>query len=49
MKTGAKTVITGCFNCKNQIRDIAVTHNLDFDVKSIVEVVASSIKGISKI
>ena len=48
MKTGAKTVITGCFNCKNQIRDIAVTHNLDFDVKSIVEVVASSIKGISR-
>ena len=43
-KTGAKTVITGCFNCKNQIRDIAETHNLDFQVKSIVEVVANSIK-----
>jgi len=43
-KTGAKTVITGCFNCKNQIRDIAETHGLDFQVKSIVEVVANSIK-----
>lgn len=42
-KTGAKTVITGCFNCKNQIRDIAETHGLDFQVKSIVEVVANSI------
>ncbi len=44
-KTGAKTVITGCFNCKNQIRDIAETHHLDFQVKSIVEVVANSIKN----
>ncbi len=42
-KTGAKTVITGCFNCKNQIRDISETHGLDFQVKSIVEVVANSI------
>lgn len=41
--TGAKTVITGCFNCKNQIRDIAKNYDLDYDVKSIVEVVAASI------
>jgi Fe-S oxidoreductase len=47
-KTGAKTVVTGCFNCKNQIRDISVTHDMDFEVKSIVEVVANSIKGLSK-
>ncbi len=43
-RTGAKTVITGCFNCKNQIRDIAKNYDLDYEVKSIVEVVASSIK-----
>ncbi|MCP3875567.1 MAG: (Fe-S)-binding protein [Desulfobacteraceae bacterium] len=43
-RTGAKTVITGCFNCKNQIRDIAENYNIDFQVKSIVEVVANSIK-----
>ena len=41
--TGAKTVITGCFNCKNQIRDIAKNYELDYKVKSIVEVVAASI------
>ena len=44
-KTGAKTVITGCFNCKNQIRDIAENYDLDYKVKSIVEVVANSIKN----
>ncbi len=43
-KTGAKTVITGCFNCKNQIRDIAENYDLDYEVKSIVEVVAAAIK-----
>lgn len=43
-KTGAKTVITGCFNCKNQIRDIAQNYDLDYEVKSIVEVVANSIE-----
>jgi Fe-S oxidoreductase len=43
-KTGAKTVITGCFNCKNQIRDIAQNYNMDYEVKSIVEVVAAAIK-----
>lgn len=44
-KTGAKTVVTGCFNCKNQIRDIGNNYDLDINVKSIVEVVANSIKG----
>jgi len=44
-QTGAKTVITGCFNCKNQIRDIAENYDLDYQVKSIVEVVANSIKN----
>lgn len=43
-ETGAKTVITGCFNCKNQIRDISENYDLDYQVKSIVEVVASSIQ-----
>lgn len=41
--TGAKTVVTGCFNCKNQIRDIANNYDLDYQVKSIVEVVGASI------
>lgn len=47
--TQAKTVVTGCFNCKNQIRDIGKTYDMDFEVKSIVEVVADSIKGMTKI
>ncbi len=41
--TGAKIVVTGCFNCKNQIRDIGKNYELDIEVKSIVEVVAGSI------
>jgi len=44
-KTYASTVVTGCFNCKNQIRDIAENYGLDIEVKSIVEVVAGSIKS----
>ncbi len=42
-ETGAKTVVTGCFNCRNQIRDIAKNYDLDYEVKSIVEVVADAI------
>lgn len=42
-KTGAKTVVTGCYNCRNQIRDIGNNYELDIEVKSIAEVVAGSI------
>ncbi|MDM8537135.1 (Fe-S)-binding protein [Desulfobacterales bacterium HSG17] len=42
-KTDAKTVITGCFNCKTQIRDIGKHYDLGIQVKSIVEVVSSAI------
>jgi Fe-S oxidoreductase len=42
--TGAKTVVTGCFNCKNQIRDLGEQYDLGIEVKSIVEVVSGSIK-----
>ncbi len=42
-KTGAKTVITNCFNCKAQMLDIAETYKIDYQVKSIVEVVANAI------
>jgi Fe-S oxidoreductase len=42
-KTGARTVVTGCFNCRNQIRDIGNNYELGIEVKSIVEVVAGSI------
>lgn len=43
-KTGAKIVVTGCFNCKTQIRDIGQNYDLGIEVKSIVEVVADSIR-----
>jgi len=43
-RTGAKIVVTGCFNCKTQIRDIGQNFDLGIEVKSIVEVVADSIK-----
>jgi Fe-S oxidoreductase len=46
-KTGAKIVITNCFNCKSQIRDIGDTHDLGIEVKSMAEIVASSIKGMT--
>ena len=42
-KTGAKIVVTNCFNCKTQIRDLAKEYDLGAEVKSIVEVVAASL------
>lgn len=42
--TGAKVVITGCFNCRTQISDIVKNYELGVQVKSIVEVVADSIR-----
>ena len=42
-QTGAKTVITNCFNCNTQINEINRKYSLDIKVKSIVELVADSI------
>jgi len=37
-QTGAKIVVTNCFNCLTQIRDLIKTYDLGIEVKSIVEV-----------
>jgi Fe-S oxidoreductase len=43
-RTGAKIVATNCFNCMTQIRDLNKAYDLDIEVKSIVELVAASLK-----
>ena len=43
-QTGAKVVVTNCFNCMTQIRDLSKAYELDIEVKSIVELVAESLK-----
>ncbi len=43
-QTGAKIVTTNCFNCMTQIRDLIKAYELDMEVKSILEVVAGSLK-----
>ncbi len=42
-ETGAKTVVTNCFNCMTQIRDLGKEYDLGIEVKSIVEVVSASL------
>ena len=43
-QTGAKIVITNCFNCLTQIRDLIKIYELeDVEVKSIVELVSESL------
>jgi len=42
-QTGAKIVVTNCFNCLTQIRDLIKTYNLGIEVKSIVELVSESL------
>jgi Fe-S oxidoreductase len=42
--TGAKIVATNCFNCMTQIRDLNKAYDLDIEVKSIVELVAESLR-----
>ena len=42
--TGAKVVATNCFNCMTQIRDLNKAYDLGIEVKSIVELVAGSLK-----
>ena len=43
-QTGAKIVATNCFNCMTQIRDLSKAYDLGIEVKSIVELVADSLK-----
>jgi Fe-S oxidoreductase len=43
-KTGARIVATGCFNCMTQIRDLNKAYDLGIKVKSIVELVAESLR-----
>jgi Fe-S oxidoreductase len=43
--TGAKVVVTNCFNCMTQIRDLSKAYDLGVEVKSIVELVAESLKS----
>ena len=43
-QTGAKVVVTNCFNCMTQIRDLSKAYELGIEVKSIVELVAESLK-----
>ena len=43
-QSGAKIVATNCFNCMTQIRDLNKAYDLDIEVKSIVELVAGSLK-----
>ena len=42
-QTGAKIVVTNCFNCLTQIRDLIKTYDLDIEVKSILELTAESL------
>jgi len=42
-QTGAKIVVTNCFNCLTQIRDLIKTYDMGIEVKSIVEVVSESL------
>jgi len=43
-ETGARVVVTNCFNCRTQIRTLNTEYDLNVDVKSIVEVVAASLQ-----
>jgi Fe-S oxidoreductase len=43
-ETGAKIVITNCYNCMTQIRELNKAYELGIEVKSIVELVAESLK-----
>jgi Fe-S oxidoreductase len=44
-RTGAKVVVTNCYNCMTQIRELNKAYQLGVEVKSIVELVADSLKG----
>jgi Fe-S oxidoreductase len=42
-KTGARIVVTGCFNCLTQIRGLNETYNLGIEPKNFAELVAGSL------
>ena len=44
-RTGARTVVTNCYNCMTQIRELNKAYDLNVEVKSIVELVADSLKA----
>jgi hypothetical protein len=44
-QTGAKIVVTKCFNGMTQIRDQSKAHDLGAEVKRIVELVAESLRA----
>ncbi len=44
-QTGAKVVVTGCYNCMTQIKELDRAYKLGVEVKSIVEMVAESLKA----
>lgn len=43
-RTGARVVLTNCYNCMTQIRELNKAYDLGIEVKSIVELVADSLK-----
>ena len=43
-RTRAKVVLTNCYNCMTQIRELNKAYDLGVEVKSIVELVADSLK-----
>jgi Fe-S oxidoreductase len=43
-ETGAKIVVTNCYNCMTQVRELNKAYELGIEVKSIVELVADSMK-----
>ena len=43
-QTGANILVTNCFNCMTQIQNLKKAYDLDIEVRSIVEVVAQSLK-----
>ncbi len=43
-ETGAKIVVTNCYNCMTQIRELNKAYELGIEVKSIVELIGDSLK-----
>ncbi len=43
-QTGAKVVVTNCYNCMTQTRELNKAYELGIEVKSIIELVADSMK-----
>ena len=43
LDTGADVVVTNCFNCNSQIKELTRQHDLGVDVKAIHEYVAENL------